>query len=601
IDLVSVPSIRMEESSDVEKGGTPLSVFPSSSSTSTSNREREAMEREGLLEECLPMEEKEREEISDTEMTSPMRTLNDVLMEAETIFSGDGGGGEWREARKDEDVLMDEVDLEYSPTKKSDHHPIEIVVRHNKVVSTNRDDSDSDDDRRDGRRWRRKDEKDDEQRVVDPSSTRMNGVGKREIPFRKGHRRAWSMPNGKGVHSHIDVLQDTKEGTHRKRVVKYRLHPHKRREGGGKEDGGHKVTFQEMGEIDDENELEIEINEEEIVYPADEGGKGKRTIVKRFWEARWKAQNFEYLPEWLQDNEYLRTGHRPPLPSFGSCFKSIFALHTETGNIWTHMYGCVLFVGVALWFLLRPALLVPWQEKLVFSAFFLGAVCCLGLSFTFHTVQCHSQQMGSLFSKLDYTGISLLIMGSFVPWIHYGFYCRPAFQIVYISMIVILGTSAMIVSLWDKFAEPKFRPVRAGVFVAMGLSSIVPAFHLLIVDGFHWMMENSSLGWLLLMGALYLTGATVYATRIPERCFPGKCDLWFQSHQLFHTFVVIAALVHLHGISSMAMNTLQQGSCPEQLLANYGLERNANWLATTLGLDEPENIVSWTPEMLQPL
>lgn len=76
----------------------------------------------------------------------------------------------------------------------------------------------------------------------------------------------------------------------------------------------------------------------------------------------------------------------------------------------------------------------------------------------------------------------MLIMGSFVPWIHYGFYCRPTLQvrghfhpllilmilicgvsddcviqIIYIGMIIILGTAAMIVSLWDKFAEPKFR------------------------------------------------------------------------------------------------------------------------------------------------
>lgn len=41
------------------------------------------------------------------------------------------------------------------------------------------------------------------------------------------------------------------------------------------------MSLQEIGDIDDENELEIEINEEEIVYPAEEGGKGKRTVVKR--------------------------------------------------------------------------------------------------------------------------------------------------------------------------------------------------------------------------------------------------------------------------------------------------------------------------------
>ena len=41
----------------------------------------------------------------------------------------------------------------------------------------------------------------------------------------------------------------------------------------------------------------------------------------------------------------------------------------------------------------------------------------------------------------------------------------------YIGMIVVLGIAAVVVSLWDKFAQPKFRPLRGGVFLAMGLSS----------------------------------------------------------------------------------------------------------------------------------
>lgn len=92
----------------------------------------------------------------------------------------------------------------------------------------------------------------------------------------------------------------------------------------------------------------------------------------------------------------------------------------------------------------------------------------------------------------------MLIVGSFVPFIYYGFYCRTLPMVIYTSMIIILGVAALIVSLWDKFAEPKFRPVRATVFVAMGLSSrflvekkaffnllgIVPTIHLLITGMF---------------------------------------------------------------------------------------------------------------------
>uniref|UniRef100_A0A8C9CNT2 Uncharacterized protein n=1 Tax=Phocoena sinus TaxID=42100 RepID=A0A8C9CNT2_PHOSS len=48
-------------------------------------------------------------------------------------------------------------------------------------------------------------------------------------------------------------------------------------------------------------------------------------FVHKVWEGCWR------------DNDYLLHGHRPPMPSFRACFKSIFRIHTETGNIWTHL------------------------------------------------------------------------------------------------------------------------------------------------------------------------------------------------------------------------------------------------------------------------
>ena len=76
-------------------------------------------------------------------------------------------------------------------------------------------------------------------------------------------------------------------------------------------------------------------------------------------------------------------------------------------------------------------------------------------------------------------------------------------------------------------------------------------------------MQEVSLHYTLIMGLLYLTGALLYATRIPERFMPGKCDIWFQSHQIFHLLVVAAAFVHYHGISAMALQRLVIGpQCP---------------------------------------
>ena len=45
------------------------------------------------------------------------------------------------------------------------------------------------------------------------------------------------------------------------------------------------------------------------------------------------------LPSYLRDNEFLHKHHRPQLNSVLECFKSIFRIHSETGNIWTHLIG----------------------------------------------------------------------------------------------------------------------------------------------------------------------------------------------------------------------------------------------------------------------
>ena len=42
--------------------------------------------------------------------------------------------------------------------------------------------------------------------------------------------------------------------------------------------------------------------------------------------------------------------------------------------------------------------------------------------------------------------------------------------------------------------------------------------------------------------------------RVPERLFPGRCDLWGQSHQIFHILVVAGALAHLKVILLQSLN-----------------------------------------------
>lgn len=63
------------------------------------------------------------------------------------------------------------------------------------------------------------------------------------------------------------------------------------------------------------------------------------TFQKLTYIFSWRVVHFMHLQEWQKDNEFLHYWHRPPMPSFRACFGSIFRLHTETGNIWTHLLG----------------------------------------------------------------------------------------------------------------------------------------------------------------------------------------------------------------------------------------------------------------------
>merc|ERR1711871_959596 len=93
-------------------------------------------------------------------------------------------------------------------------------------------------------------------------------------------------------------------------------------------------------------------------------------------------------------------------------------------------------------------------------------------------------------------------------------------------------------------SAPGLRPIRAGSFVLAGFTGVLPTSHFLYSHGL-----SSEEGWTLgagvfVMGMLYLGGAILYATRVPERCAPGRFDIFGASHQLFHVAVVFAAVVH---------------------------------------------------------
>ncbi|KAH7139535.1 hemolysin-III related-domain-containing protein [Dendryphion nanum] len=258
----------------------------------------------------------------------------------------------------------------------------------------------------------------------------------------------------------------------------------------------------------------------------------------------------DLLP-WQRDNQYIHTGYRPASNSYAKSAKSLGYIHNETVNIYSHLIGAVLALisGTFMFFELQARYQTAnLEDVFVFGCFFLGAVICLGMSATYHTISNHSHEIAQFGNKLDYLGIVFLIWGSFIPVLYYCFQSEPQLIYRYWTMISTLAVGTSTACVHPKFRTPALRPFRALMFVLMGLSAVAPVLHGLRIYGLEHMRNSVGLDWVVLQGALYILGAVIYAARIPEKLKPGTFDIWGSSHQIFHVLVVLAAGSHLIGL-----------------------------------------------------
>ena len=59
--------------------------------------------------------------------------------------------------------------------------------------------------------------------------------------------------------------------------------------------------------------------------------------------------NFEQFPIYFRHNESIKTGYRLNCNTLSKAFKSLFILHNESVNIWTHLLGSLFFIFL-IWY-----------------------------------------------------------------------------------------------------------------------------------------------------------------------------------------------------------------------------------------------------------
>ncbi|KAF3077048.1 Adiponectin receptor protein [Trichoderma lentiforme] len=278
---------------------------------------------------------------------------------------------------------------------------------------------------------------------------------------------------------------------------------------------------------------------------------------------------FHEIPKWQQDNEFLLSGYRPTSGSTWISYNGILYLHNQTINIYSHLVGCIVFCILPFyfyWIYYQSQANAQVDDVVVISIYCLGVAVCFAFSATlvelfrpsihvvanhfsrFHILWNHSQALTSFWNKLDYLGILVLMWGAGIPTIYYGFFCNQNLQRFYWMTTSGTALGCAIVTLHPRFISPQFRHWRACFYGGFGLSSIIFVVHGLILHGWELQKAHMSLNWMGWMATSNLTGAIIYAARVPERWVPHKFDIFGASHQILHVAVIIAAVIHFYGL-----------------------------------------------------
>jgi len=262
---------------------------------------------------------------------------------------------------------------------------------------------------------------------------------------------------------------------------------------------------------------------------------------------------------------YIYDGFRIPKGCITSTLTSIFQIHNEYMNIWTHMIGAFIFL-----YLLYRFIIQSYQNKnksyslICMVCFYLISALFVFVSSTiYHTFNHHTVDVANKCLCLDWFGVTLLVLASNLYTAYFSLYQNQHFYTFYSFlfiniMIYVYLTYKNMYSLIQcyyfhqcnkeekKEKEDKNDGIHhkesfmrvmitslfgLGVFIAWVLHYILSKF----VDTQYFSM--------ILLVYLFHGFVAFKAFSIPERFAPELFHTFGSSHQIFHTGSVIGTLL----------------------------------------------------------
>ena len=260
---------------------------------------------------------------------------------------------------------------------------------------------------------------------------------------------------------------------------------------------------------------------------------------------------YNELPEWYKNNEYIITGYRKPDNNIKNCLTSMFHIHNETFNIWSHLLGGIIFlILIGITFLENLNI----TNKLILTGYCLFIMFALFASASYHTFMHHSHEIQTKCILIDYQGVVFIIFASSSILIYNTFHQYIMLLIIYISIIAFVSSLISIMIHDSKWNNIERKPFRALIFALQSACLIVPVVHGCFISDIYSLLLLA-LGLVLGINGI---GGAFYATKFPEIIYSNPTlDHIGNSHNIMHVFILIASIVHFF-VMKYIMNYLEK-------------------------------------------
>lgn len=253
---------------------------------------------------------------------------------------------------------------------------------------------------------------------------------------------------------------------------------------------------------------------------------------------------YDDLPDPWRVNPHIIRGYRFSETKL-ECLYSMVRPSNESVNIWSHLIGLIIVLSIAFYFYPASPIFSLSSKADIFIAgmFFIAAAKCLVCSTLWHTMSSiSSQPLMERFACVDYTGISLLVATSIMTTEYTAFYCEPISRWAYLSVTLTLGVAGTILPWHPKFNRMDMAWARVAFYVSLSATGFLPVFQLSLTRG----TEEALYFYAPILKSIlvYLTGAVLYAGKVPERWRPGMFDYVGGSHNIWHMAVLGGILFH---------------------------------------------------------